>query len=204
VAKAHPIDGLSEEDPYAAVAAKVLAVRAAELADHATGVLDTNDIERLHDMRVASRRLRAALEVFEPCFPRKQFKAALGEVKQLADTLGERRDRDVTIAALGEFAEAVGTADRAGVASLVADLRSEQAKRALAPHVSEERLAALAARLGELVRTAAELGGVPVPAQPPPAEAEPSSDRGSRADERAREAGGNGAGAQVETAETLR
>ena len=32
-------------------------------------VLDVADIERVHDMRVATRRLRAALEVFEPCFP---------------------------------------------------------------------------------------------------------------------------------------
>ena len=63
-------------------------------------VLDIGDIERVHDMRVATRRLRAALEVFEPCFPKKRLSAALSEVKALADALGERRDRDVTIAAL--------------------------------------------------------------------------------------------------------
>ena len=78
-------------------------------------MLDIEDIERVHDMRVATRRLRAALEVFEPCFPRKRFKATLREVKALADALGERRDRDVTIAALGEYAEAISLADRPGV-----------------------------------------------------------------------------------------
>ena len=51
-------------------------------------------------MRVATRRLRAALEIFEPCFPAKPYDQALGEVKRLADALGERRDRDVAIAAL--------------------------------------------------------------------------------------------------------
>ena len=35
-----------------------------------SGVLDVGDIERVHDMRVATRRLRAALEIFGPCFPR--------------------------------------------------------------------------------------------------------------------------------------
>ena len=45
----------------------------AELAEHAEGVLDTGDIERVHDMRVATRRLRAALEIFEPCFPAKPY-----------------------------------------------------------------------------------------------------------------------------------
>jgi CHAD domain-containing protein len=103
VAKARPIAGLSEEDSFRTAAARVVAVRAAELAEHATGVLDVADIERVHDLRVATRRLRAALEVFKPCFPRKRFKRALGDVKALADALGERRDRDLTIAALSAF-----------------------------------------------------------------------------------------------------
>ena len=52
-------------------AAKVVAVRAQELVDHADNVLDTTDIERVHDMRVATRRLRAVLEIFAPCFPKR-------------------------------------------------------------------------------------------------------------------------------------
>jgi CHAD domain-containing protein len=153
VAKARAIQGLSEDDPYAVAAAKIVAVRSRELADHAAGVLDVSDIERVHDMRVATRRLRAALEVFEPCFPPKRFRAALREVKELADALGERRDRDVTIAALGEFAAAMGQADRAGISSLVDRLHDEQgeANQALVPYVTEERLAALSEQLSELI-----------------------------------------------------
>jgi CHAD domain-containing protein len=161
VAKARPIPDLSEDDPYAVAAAKIVAVRSRELADHAAGVLDVSDIERVHDMRVATRRLRAALEVFEPCFPPKRFRAALREVKELADALGERRDRDVTIAALEEFAAAMAQADRAGISSLVERLRDEQtdANRALVPYVTEERLAALSERLSELVVDAARQAG---------------------------------------------
>ena len=73
-----------------------------------------DEIERVHDMRVATRRLRAALEVFEPCFERKRFNRVLSEVKALADALGERRDPDVTIATLVEFVGDVGEADRPG------------------------------------------------------------------------------------------
>ena len=69
MAKAKPIPDLSADDSYAEAAAKIVSVRAAELTEHAPGVLDTGDIERVHDMRVATRRLRAALEIFEPCFP---------------------------------------------------------------------------------------------------------------------------------------
>src|SRR3954452_6841911 len=100
MAKPKPIPDLNTEVPYAEAAAKIVSVRAAELTEHARGVLDTGDIERVHDMRVATRRLRAALEIFEPCSPAKPFSDALQGVKRLADALGERRDRDVAIAAL--------------------------------------------------------------------------------------------------------
>src|SRR5919106_6737849 len=80
MAKAREIEGLSSEEPYASAAAKVVAVRARELVDHSARVLDVDDIERVHDMRVATRRLRAALEVFAPCFPAKEHAAALKDV----------------------------------------------------------------------------------------------------------------------------
>jgi CHAD domain-containing protein len=162
VAKAREIPGLSGDDSYAAAAAKVVEVRARELAQHSAGVLDVSDIERVHDMRVASRRLRAALEVFGPCFPRKRFKAALDDVKAVADALGERRDRDVAIAALEQFAAALPAPDRPGVSSLVAQLREEQrdANEALAPFVSRERLEGLTEQLLALAAEArAEVAG---------------------------------------------
>lgn len=156
MARARPIPGLDEEIPYGLAAARVVSVRAEELSEHATGVLDTSDIERLHDMRVATRRLRAALEVFEPCFPRKRFRAALEDVKAIADALGERRDRDVHIAAMEQFGGTMSALDRPGIRSLIGRLRAEQdeANEALAPYVSGDRVAALAKRLGELAREA--------------------------------------------------
>ncbi len=161
MAKPRSIPGLSEEDPYAAAAARVVRVRTAELAEHAAGVLDVDEIEGVHDMRVATRRLRAALEVFEPCFPRKRYRGALREVKALADALGERRDRDVTIASLREFAAAVDQEDQPGLESLIARVRAEQAdaNRDLAPHVSPERVASLVETLEDLAGEAATLAG---------------------------------------------
>ena len=105
-------DGQSARHPGAARGAELprggraatVAVRTQELFDHAEGVLDTSDIERVHDMRVATRRLRAVLEIYEPCFPRKALRDVLDDVKALADALGERRDPDVHLAQLEEFA----------------------------------------------------------------------------------------------------
>ena len=176
MAKAREIPGLSEQDSYAAAGARIVAVRTEELADQAEGVLDVSDIERVHDMRVATRRLRAALEVFEPCFPRKRWKAALREVKQLADALGERRDRDVATAALESFNAAMPAPDRPGIDTLIKRLRSEQdeANVALAPYVAPDRLTALGERLRELVSEARSVAPEEIEASPtpPPTEAE--------------------------------
>jgi CHAD domain-containing protein len=154
VAKAKPITDLSAEDSYAEAAARIVSVRAGELTENAQGVLDTGDIERVHDMRVATRRLRAALEIFEPCFPAEAYAEGLAEVKRLADALGERRDRDVAIAALHAFNDQMPSPDRRGVASLIERLQTEQddANRDLAPLVEEPRLGELGGTMNDLVR----------------------------------------------------
>ena len=156
MAKPKPIADLSPDDSYAAVAAKVVTVRGAELTEHGREVLDTGDIERVHDMRVATRRLRAALEIFEPCFEPEPYRDTLREVKRLADALGERRDRDVAIAALHGFADQMPAPDRRGVASLIETVREEQAEAnsGLDPLVERQNLTALRRSIEELVEGA--------------------------------------------------
>jgi CHAD domain-containing protein len=134
-------------------ARRTVAIRASEVFEHSEGVLDMRDIERVHDMRVATRRLRAALEIFAACFPKRDHRAALRDVKQLADALGERRDRDVAIASLERAVAQLSGDDRPGVRHLIARLRAEQeaANESLAACLAaverdglEQRLAALA------------------------------------------------------------
>jgi len=162
VAKPRPIPDLTAEDSYGEAAARIIAVRTDELSEHARGVLDTGDIERVHDMRVATRRLRAALEVFAPCFPKQAHRQTLREVKRLADGLGERRDRDVAISSLGGFNEQMPAPDRRGISSLIGKLREEQAEAnvALAPLVDSQNLKALRGSLLDLVEAARESGRV--------------------------------------------
>jgi CHAD domain-containing protein len=156
VARAKDVSGFDCEEPFAAAAARVVEVRASEVFEHSGGVLDTSDIERVHDMRVATRRLRAALEVFEACFPRKRHRRALKRVKALADALGERRDTDVAIEFLQSFLADAADADRAKIEALVERLREEQreANEDLAPHVERKRLKKLRRRLRKLVKAA--------------------------------------------------
>jgi CHAD domain-containing protein len=156
MAKAREIPGLTTDLPYGEVAARVLEVRGAELIEHSEGVLDMGDIERVHAMRVATRRLRAAIEIFRPCFPKDRGKRTLREVKDLADALGERRDRDVAIDALEEFAMAIAAPDRPGIRSLADRFRDEQgrANSDLEAFVKPERLEEILAGVHELAASA--------------------------------------------------
>lgn len=126
MAKARRVPGLDADISFAEAARRTVEVRSQEVFEHAEGVLDTSDIERVHAMRVATRRLRAALEIFAPCFPKKEHKLVLNEVKKLADALGERRDPDVQIANLELLRDALGQGERTGVNGLVAEIRGRQ------------------------------------------------------------------------------
>jgi CHAD domain-containing protein len=160
VARARPVPDLQPDRPFALAAAKVVTVRADELIEHSRDVLDLDDIERVHDMRVATRRLRAVLEVFAPCFPKKKRKALIAELKELTDALGERRDRDVQLAVLAEFAAELQEGERASVQRLIETLDGERpaANLRLAPLVTPHRLADLAGRLGDLAAAAEKKG----------------------------------------------
>jgi CHAD domain-containing protein len=156
VARAREVPGFDCDEPFGAAAARVVEVRAAEVFAHSDGVLDIGQIERLHDMRVATRRLRAGLEVFDSSFPRKRHRKALKRVKKLADALGERRDRDVAIEALEGMLDGTPEADRPGIEVLIGRLREEQrqANDDLRPHLAGKRLKKLRRRLRKLVKAA--------------------------------------------------
>jgi CHAD domain-containing protein len=128
MAKARDIPGLHASMPFAEAAAATVAVRAEELFENAEGVLDTSDIERVHDMRVATRRLRAVLEIYAPCFPKGEYAPLLREVKALADALGARRDPDVLLDRLADLETVLPKTDAPGIEAFAAPVREEQAR----------------------------------------------------------------------------
>jgi len=156
MARAREIADLDCGESFALAAARVVEVRLDEVIEHSRDVLDTSDAERVHAMRVATRRLRAAMEIFAPCFPRKRHRRVLREVKAIAAALGERRDRDVAIEALERYLGGVQAADGVGVDGLLVTLRAEQrhANEELASYVEDDRLAELRGMVDEIVEAA--------------------------------------------------
>jgi CHAD domain-containing protein len=128
MAKARDIPELQGATSFRDVARAAVRVRSEEVFEHAAGVLDTEDIERVHDMRVATRRLRAVLEVFADAFDRDEHRTVLREVKALADALGARRDPDVQLATLEAFGAKLPAPDQPGLDVFAQRLRAEQAQ----------------------------------------------------------------------------
>jgi triphosphatase len=67
----------------------------AHLQANERGQLETDDPEYLHQARVALRRLRSALSVFNRAFPRALFEELVVELRWLGSCLGPARDWDV-------------------------------------------------------------------------------------------------------------
>lgn len=80
------------------------------------------DIEAVHKMRVASRRLRAALDAYQSCCDPARFARVYRRVKHTANLLGETRDTDVILQYLSEQLAMVGESEQEGVRWLIASL----------------------------------------------------------------------------------
>lgn len=146
---------LSMQEPYTQAAATVITARAeAVFSRPPSEVLDLDEIESVHAMRVATRRLRAALEVFGPCLERKRGRRALAEVTALAAVLGERRDRDVQLDLLARLASDSTGSERRALGLLAQELREEQheANDDLAKALKHAKRIGLRRRLARLAR----------------------------------------------------
>jgi len=97
-----------------------------EMMFNLDGTRAGDDIEALHDMRVASRRLRAALSVFAAAFPPKPFAATEKEVAKTTDALGAVRDGDVQIEFMESVIEDAPESEKVGLRAFAEHLQKER------------------------------------------------------------------------------
>jgi CHAD domain-containing protein len=120
MAKSKEITGLNCEDSAAVGIRLVLFTRFEEMCALREAALDWSDIEGVHDMRVASRRLRSALRDFLPFVQKRSLKNVRDDLKKIADALGAVRDQDVAIAALEYLKEESEQEDiKSGIEKLI-------------------------------------------------------------------------------------
>lgn len=97
--------GVEPDDPLSEAGRKVLSYHFAQMVRHEEGTRLGEDIEELHDMRVATRRMRAAFEVFENAFEKKTIKKHLKGLRATGRALGRVRDLDVFMEKAGHYLE---------------------------------------------------------------------------------------------------
>jgi CHAD domain-containing protein len=96
--------GISATSTVAEVAYAVLRKDAASMLAHEPGTRLGEDIESLHQMRVATRRMRAALSLFETVLPARAARVH-EELGWLAGVLGSVRDLDIQLGNLDAWTE---------------------------------------------------------------------------------------------------
>lgn len=124
------------DEGYCILGAESLLKRLKALRREIDGVRHGEDIEHVHRMRVASRRLRAAFRLFQECLPQDRVKEWRMRIRRITRALGAARDADVQIDFLQAFLQQVDDSTsrcRPGIRRIL--LRLQQEREALQDRV---------------------------------------------------------------------
>ncbi len=117
--------GLIPTDIADAISA-VVGKAAKAIREHEAGSRRGGDIENVHQMRVATRRIRAYLKAAKPALDPDAANGLRGDLSDLAQALGVVRDLDVMIAQLHSEAAALGEPDTTALEHLIGSLDAER------------------------------------------------------------------------------
>jgi CHAD domain-containing protein len=90
---------LTPDQLFCAAMRDLIAARFGALWKAVPAAVAGDDIDGVHDVRVASRRLRAAMDVAIDCFPSEWYRPLHRTAKEITSALGSVRDLDVQIEA---------------------------------------------------------------------------------------------------------
>ena len=125
--RARRVKGLRPDMRLDDAAQRIVAVRLKELCSFMPAAGDPHEVQTLHDMRIAAKRLRYILELTDFCFGPYASKAAR-RAKQLQDLIGEIHDCDVTLPRVEALLAEVGPDDPAapGLEAIAARVRTRR------------------------------------------------------------------------------
>jgi CHAD domain-containing protein len=113
------VPGVDAFTPLAEAAPALLMAKAEPLFALEGAASSGADMDAVHDMRVASRRLRETMRLLEPLYPQREFTDWYKRVRRITRALGPVRDADVFIDEFAGFAKNLGQGGRRAVAFLV-------------------------------------------------------------------------------------
>jgi CHAD domain-containing protein len=117
--------GIQPDDLMSEAGRKILAYFFARMLAEEEGVRQGAAVDPIHDMRVATRRLRSALDTFEAYYHYKAIKPYVKMLRKVGRALGAVRDLDVFRLKADKYAEGLPDDRRRGLQGLLDDWRSQ-------------------------------------------------------------------------------
>jgi CHAD domain-containing protein len=118
--------GIEPDDPMSEAGRKTLRFHFRRMLYNEPGTRLGEDIEALHDMRVATRRMRAAFRVFDHYYKPKAVAPYIKGLKRTGRALGAVRDLDVFRAKIQAYLETLPAADRDSLDDLLVALEVQR------------------------------------------------------------------------------
>jgi CHAD domain-containing protein len=113
------VPGVSARTPLSQAAPALLLAKAEPLFRLEEAACGGDDMDAVHDMRVASRRLREAMRLLAPLYPAHRFDPWYRKVRRITRALGPVRDSDVFIDAFSRLNPSLGEGGSHAVAFFV-------------------------------------------------------------------------------------
>jgi CHAD domain-containing protein len=117
---------IKSDDPMSEAGRKTLRHHYQKMVYNEPGTRLGEDIEALHDMRVATRRMRAAFRVFGSHYEKETIKRHQKGLKRAGRALGPVRDLDVFIEKVHAYVESLPAGERHHLEPLVLGLAQER------------------------------------------------------------------------------
>ena len=161
--------GVLPDDPMSEAGRKVLRFHFGRMLEHEPDTRLGEDIEELHDMRVATRRMRSAFRVFGPYFDPNALRAFLKGLRRTGRALGRVRDLDVFMEkARCYLAELPEDDERSDLSPLLEDWqgRREAVRTKMLVYLDSKRYQRFVQGFGQFLITEGA-GALPLPSDRP-------------------------------------
>jgi len=147
--------GLLLDDTMAEAARKTFAFHFQRMLYHEPGTRLGEDIEELHDMRVASRRMRSAFRVFGDYLDVERLRPILKGLRRTGGALGAVRDLDVFWDKTRRYLEALPPAQQSDLDPLreVWEAKRERVRGEMLAYLDGDRYARFKERFAEFLQS---------------------------------------------------
>ena len=137
---------------------KILGFHFARMVKNEPGARLGEDIEALHDMRVATRRMRVAFELFTPFFKKKSLKPHLEGLRSTGRALGSVRDLDVLLEQLKTYLETLPEEEHPAFEGFISqwEEKREKAQSKMIRFLDGERYRTFVQQFDQFLNTAGE------------------------------------------------